>query len=127
MKKEDNKIQKYDTEEIVAEKNVRLAIPYADIFTTDYGYKIDIDMPGVSKDKFSIKVDNDELLVKGELDKTADGDYYYNEIDYSGYERSFILPDDVDTDKIEAVYNNGVLTLTLNKKEQFKPKLIEIK
>lgn len=48
-------------------------------------------------------------------------------MNYSGFERTFVLPADVDIDKIEASYNNGVLSITLNKKEEYKPKLIEIK
>ena len=127
MKKEDNKIQRYDTEEVLAQKNYRLAVPFADIFASENGYRIDVDMPGVSKDKFSVKVDHDELLVKGEIDKTIEKDYYFNEMNYSGFERTFVLPADVDIDKIEASYNNGVLSITLNKKEEYKPKLIEIK
>jgi len=127
MKKEENKIQRYDTEEVLAQKNYRLAVPYSDIFAYENGYRINIDMPGVPKDKFSVKVDQDELLVKGEIDKTVEKEYYFNEMNYSGYERTFVLPDDVDIDKIEASYNNGVLSITLNKKEEFKPKLIEIK
>jgi len=110
-------------------KSSRWIIPAADIISNENGFNINLDMPGVIKDKLSLKVDSDELLVSGELEngdfKTSD--YYYNELNYAGYQRTFILPKDIDPDKIEAAYENGVLKLALNKKEEYKPKLIEIK
>ena len=104
-------------------------VPYADIFSPEHGYHINLDMPGVSKEKFHLKVDSEELLVKGELDRAglSNKDFYYDELNYAGYQRTFVLPHDVDPDKINAAYENGVLKLTLNKKDEFKPKLIEIK
>jgi HSP20 family protein len=97
-------------------------------FSSENGYHINLDMPGVPKDKFNLKIDSEELLVKGELDNNnKDSEYYYNEMNYAGYQRTFVLPRDIDPDKIEAAYENGVLRLTLNKKEEFKPKIIEIK
>jgi len=112
-----------------AVKNGKWVVPYADIFSSEDGYHVNLDMPGVLKDKFSLKVDSDELLVKGELDygDFKDSDYYYNELNYAGYQRTFILPKEIDPDKISAAYENGVLKLTLKKKEESKPKLIEIK
>jgi len=102
--------------------------PVADIYATKDGYHLILDMPGVSKEDFKLKIDNDELLVSG---KKSNGhkeyESLYNEIFYSGYNRAFVLPNDVNTDKIDANYENGVLKLFLHKKEEYKPKIIEIK
>jgi len=113
---------------IVNDETGKFIAPFADIYTSKEGYHILLDIPGVLKENLKIQVEKDELVVTG---KISNGDknvkQLYNEIFYDGYHRHFILPDDVDTDKIEANYDNGVLSLTLNKKEEFKPKLIEIK
>jgi HSP20 family protein len=121
-----NNNETFDKQAVKAGKWI---VPYADIFSSEDGYHINLDMPGVPKEKFSLKVSSEELLVKGETERSdfkAD-EYYYNELDYAGYERTFILPNEIDPDKISAVYENGVLMLTLNKRSEFKPKLIEIK
>jgi HSP20 family protein len=112
-----------------AVKDGRWIVPYADIFSSEDGYHINLDMPGVLKEKLNLKVNSEELLVKGEFEQSdfKDEECYYNELNHAGYERTFILPNEIDPDKISAVYENGVLKLTLNKKSEYKPKLIEIK
>jgi len=108
--------------------NENYVSPVADIYATKDGYHIVLDMPGVSKENFKLKIDNDELLISG---KKSNGhkeyESLYNEIFYSGYNRVFLLPNDVNTDKIDANYENGVLKLFLHKKEEYKPRFIEIK
>jgi len=112
----------------VSEAKHNYVAPFADIFETKENYTILLDMPGVSKDNFKVKVDDDELVLTGNIKNgTDDQNYIYNEIFYTGYHRRFILPNNVNVEKIEAHYENGVLSLVLNKKEEFKPKLIEIK
>jgi len=105
-----------------------LVAPFTDIYVSKEGYHLLLDMPGVSKENFKLKIDNDELIVTG---KKQNGDkdrkYVNNEIFYNGFHRHFVLPNDVDTDKIDASYQDGVLKLMLHKKEEFKPKFIEIK
>jgi len=105
-----------------------LVAPFTDIYVSKEGYHILLDMPGVSKENFKLKVDNDELIVTGKK-QSGEGSrkYLNNEIFYNGFHRHFVLPNDVDTDKIDASYQDGVLKLMLHKKEEFKPKFIEIK
>lgn len=109
-----------DTEKLIA--------PYTDIVVSQDGYQLFMDMPGIAKENFNVKIDNDELIVTGKK-QNSDGNQkqIYNEIYYSGYHRHFILPNDVDSEKIDASYKDGVLKLYLHKKEEAKPKVIEIK
>jgi len=108
--------------------NENYVSPVADIYATKDDYHLVLDMPGVSKENFKLKIDNDELSIIGKKSNGhKDFESLYNEIFYSGYNRVFVLPNDVNTDKIDANYENGVLKLFLHKKEEYKPKTIEIK
>jgi HSP20 family protein len=129
MVNENSKIENQNPVSQASEIEKDWVVPYADIFSSENGYHINLDMPGVQKEKLNLKVDSEELLVKGELQKNGieDSEYYFDEMSYAGYQRTFILPKDIDPEKIEASYENGVLKLTLNKKEECKTKLIEIK
>jgi HSP20 family protein len=105
-----------------------LVPPFTDIYISNEGYQLFLDMPGISKKNFKVKVDNDELIVTGKkTDAERNHKYLNNEIFYSGFHRHFVLPNDVDSDKIDASYKDGVLKLFIHKREEFKPKLIEIK
>jgi len=110
------------------ERNDYLVAPRADVYYTNEGYHVLLDMPGVSKNDIKLKVEEDELIVTGKLpEQPKDYEIVYNEICYDGFHRHFIIPNDVDKNKITAKYENGVLDLFLQKGEEFKPKLIEIK
>jgi len=114
------------TKETLENGERNLIAPFADVYFSKDAYHILLDMPGVSKDNFKVKVDKDELIISGYLGSGDKQEYIYNERFYSGYHRHFRIPNDVDVDKIAAHYENGVLNLTLNKREEFKPKFIEI-
>jgi HSP20 family protein len=81
--------------------------------------------PGLTKEDFKINVENDVLTVSNEK-KTETSEknekYTRKEFSYSSFLRSFTLPEIVDMEKINAGYENGILTLTLPKKEEAKPK-----
>ncbi|MEM9445709.1 MAG: Hsp20/alpha crystallin family protein [Verrucomicrobiota bacterium] len=89
----------------------------------DDAYSVEIDLPGVSKETLAIRVDNDLIHIKATRSGLGSAK------DHKGPEvnKSFYLPDDVDVDKINAVIQHGVLTLNLPKREEAKPKSIEIK
>jgi len=123
--RENNDMKTYDNSTAMPEKYVA---PYTDIYISKEGYQLFLDMPGIKKENFNVKVNNDELIVTGKKNfEAAKSEYLANEIFYNGFHRHFVLPNDVDTDKIDAAYENGVLKLLLHKREEFKPKLIEIK
>ena len=98
----------------------------------DDAYYVEVDLPGVVKDDISIDVKDNVLSISGERkvkDETKQSDYYKVESRYGKFVRSFTLPKDVDTDKIVANSNNGVLEVKIPKQKIIdkKPKKIEIK
>ncbi len=94
--------------------------PACDITETDEDFDIHIDLPGVSKEEIDLKITQKILSVQGER-QTEDGKEprYVRRERKSGYfSRSFALPDDVDTEQIEAKFKNGVLSIHIPKVEK---------
>ncbi len=107
-------------------------IPTVNTREADDAYYIEVDLPGVSKDDINIDVDDNTLTISGVRkvkEEHKDDSFYKVESVYGKFERSFSLPEDVDTDKIEAKHNNGVLEIKIPKVEKVEkaPKKIEIK
>jgi len=105
-------------------------IPRADVSERGDAYVIKAELPGVSKDDVKITLDENVLTVKGEKKQEKeekDRNYHRVERSYGSFERSFRLPTSVKSDKIDAMYKDGVLTITLPKAEEAKPKEIEVK
>jgi HSP20 family protein len=103
--------------------------PACDVSETENAYFISFDVPGVDKDDIRLEVENQNLIVSGERKvedekKTEHG--FYSEKSYGSFQRVFALPDTVDPDKIDAHYDNGVLNISIEKKEKTKKKAIEI-
>ncbi|RMD74253.1 MAG: Hsp20/alpha crystallin family protein [Bacteroidetes bacterium] len=95
-------------------------------------YRIEMAAPGLKKDDFELKMDNGVLTISVNKEwKLEEGhEFRRREFAYYNFERSFMLPETVDADKIKATYKNGILTVTLPKKEEAKekpPRKIEIK
>ncbi len=105
-------------------------MPAADIVERENDFNIRIDLPGVDKKDVKIIVQNDVLTIKGEKKQESekkDDNYFRVERSYGTFQRSFTLPASVASDKIDASYNNGVLTISIPKLEEAKPKEIEVK
>lgn len=103
--------------------------PSANIKESDTAYTIDLAIPGFSKDNFKIEVRDRVLEVSSVAESENEENYLRKEFSYRSFRRSFRLPRTVDTDLISAVYENGVLSLDLPKKEEAKakePRLISI-
>lgn len=100
------------------------AAPAINIVETEKAYEVEIAAPGITKDDFEITVDKDNHLVitverkQEEDEKSKKGRYLRREFSYSQFQQTLILPDNVDTDAIEACQNNGVLTVKIPKKER---------
>ncbi len=98
------------------------AAPAINIVETEKAYEVEIAAPGITKDDFEITVDKDNHLVitverkQEEDEKSKKGRYLRREFSYSQFQQTLILPDNVDTDAIEACQNNGVLTVKIPKK-----------
>ena len=104
--------------------------PAVDIAEQDNQYTVKVELPGVSKDDVRITMQDNILTIRGEKKaekETNETGYYRTERSYGSFQRSFTLPTHVKSDKIEALHKDGVLTITLPKAEEAKPKQIEVK
>jgi len=101
--------------------------PVANILETADGYILEAEMPGVGKDGLDLTVENGELVIIGRRgDKEMPGDPVYRESRQFDYRRVFDLDPSIDTGKITAKMEQGVLTLMLPKAEQVKPRRIQV-
>jgi HSP20 family protein len=102
--------------------------PKANIIENDNSYKIEMYVPGVSKSDIKIELENEVLKVSKQVKQDAEEDAVYRlrEFGSGAFERRFTLPDDVKTEDIKADYSDGILAITLTKKEETKPVKREI-
>ena len=108
------------------------AAPAVDIAEKDKAYEVTAELPGIDEKDVEVKLVDGGLTIKGEKQEEKEEKkkgYYLHERHFGSFERRFAVPDGVDTDKIEASFKKGVLTVTLPKKaEAQKPeKKIEVK
>ena len=107
--------------------------PAVNVIEEDKGFRIEVAVPGLSRDDFNIEVDNDVLTISSvEKEKKEDKKHNYTrrEFSYRSFKRSFQLPETIDQDQIQASHEAGVLSLNLPKKDevvQKAPKQIEVK
>lgn len=104
-------------------------VPAMDIADTKNGVKITTEIPGIDRKDLSVTVDGNTLVIRGEKkreEKTDEEGVLRTERSYGSFYRALTLPATVDASKIEAKVRNGVLTLTLPKREEAKPKQIAI-
>ena len=107
----------------------RFYVPATDIFETGDALKVVMEVPGVPKDAAEIKIENGVLSVEGriEISNYESLEPLYTEYPIGHFARSFTLPDQVDPNNITANLDDGVLTVTLNKKPESKPRRIAIR
>jgi HSP20 family protein len=104
--------------------------PAVDVKETADQVVVKAEVPGIDAKDINISVTGDVLTIKGEKKserEEKEENYHLVERSYGSFSRSLVLPAAVDMDKIEAKYDKGVLTITCPKKEEVKPKAIEIK
>jgi HSP20 family protein len=105
-------------------------LPSVGIIERENEYRVQVELPGVNKSDVKITLQNDVLTIRGEKKKEQElkGDNYLRtERLYGAFQRSFALPSSVQSDKIEAHYDNGVLMISLPKVEAARPKEVEVK
>ena len=103
--------------------------PAVDIFETEGEIVVKAELPGMERKDITLNLEKNVLTLKGErrFDKeTKEENYHLVERAYGGFSRSFSIPATVDEEKIKADYKDGVLKIILPKKEQLKPKQIQI-
>jgi len=99
--------------------------PSVDIKETKDDFVLMAEVPGMSKDDIKINISENTLTIKGEK-KEDDHNYHRVERRYGTFQRSFTLPTQIQGNKVKAAYRDGVLTITMPKKEEVKPKEIPI-
>jgi HSP20 family protein len=94
--------------------------PNLDIREGEKQYEVSLEMPGVSKDDVDVEVRGDALIIRGEKkreDSHEEGEYQYTERSYGSFQRVLSLPEDADSDSIEAGFENGILRVKLPRRE----------
>lgn len=97
--------------------------PNVNISETEQAYVIELAAPGLKKEDFQINLKKDTLSVWAEVKSegtAVNKDFSRKEFDYSSFARSFNLPDSADGEKITAEYKDGILSITINKKDDSK-------
>ena len=103
--------------------------PAVDIYETDQNVVLKAELPGIDPKDVEIRVEDGALYLKGERkfeNEVNEDGYRRVERQYGSFTRSFPLPASVDSDKATAEYKNGMLNLTLPKREEAKPKTIKV-
>ena len=101
----------------------QFASPAVNILENEKDYQVEIAAPGMTKEDFKVRVENDNELVislekKEEHKEDKKRNYLRREFSYASYHQTFIIPEDVEVGHIGAAMNDGVLTITLPKKEE---------
>lgn len=104
----------------------RSTVPPVNIIDSADSFRLEMAAPGLTKEDFKINLENDLLSISSEK-KTEETEtkenYTRKEYSFTSFKRSFTLPEMVDTEKISAQYENGIMKVVLPKKEEAKPKL----
>jgi HSP20 family protein len=104
-------------------------VPAVNVFEDEHTIKIEAELPGIDEKDIDISLENNVLTLSGERkleNEEKKENFHRIERSYGRFTRSFTLPPTVETENVNAEFNNGVLNITLNKKEQAKPKQIKI-
>jgi len=111
------------------ESNLTPWAPAVDIFETEHELVVNADLPGVNPEDLDIRVKNNILTIRGERkfeNRVNEENYLRVERAYGSFSRSFSLANSVNSEAIKADYHNGVLTLSIPKREEAKPKQIKV-
>jgi HSP20 family protein len=103
--------------------------PAADVLETEADFRVVLDMPGHEPKAIQIQVENDTLTVQSERKQPEGGKgetVHRSERSFGTFVRSFSLPKTVDATRVEAKYDHGVLTVVLPKREESKPRTIQV-
>jgi HSP20 family protein len=104
-------------------------LPPVDIYEDAEGIVLKADLPGVSRDRLSVQVDKDTLVIEGEaaIEMPDDMEAFYADLRTTQFRRSFTLSRELQVDQIDAQMQDGVLTLKVPKRAELQPRKIQIK
>jgi HSP20 family protein len=111
------------------ESSITTWAPAVDILETEHELVVKADLPDIKPEELDIRVENNILTIRGERKfekKVNENNYLRVERSYGAFSRSFSLANTVNSEAIKAEYKNGVLTLTIPKQEEAKPKQIKV-
>jgi HSP20 family protein len=112
-----------------AELSTRTWAPPVDIYETENDIVLKAELPGVDPKDVEVRVEDSTLYLKGERKfekEVKDENYHRVERSYGSFARSFSLPNSINAEKVKAEYKDGLLMLTLPKREEAKPRTIKI-
>jgi HSP20 family protein len=104
-------------------------MPPVDIYETDDKLVLKAELPGIDPKDVEVRVEDNTLYLKGERKfekEVKEENLHHVERSYGAFSRTFALPSSIDSEKVQAEYKNGLLTLTMPKREEAKPKTIKI-
>ncbi|MES2520314.1 MAG: Hsp20/alpha crystallin family protein [Bacteroidota bacterium] len=104
-------------------------IPAVNVKENENGFQIEVAAPGLKKEDFKLSLHENRLTISAKQEENKEENkekYTRQEFNYTSFQRTFTLPKNVDGDKIEATYTDGVLHVGLPKKEEIKPAVKEI-
>jgi HSP20 family molecular chaperone IbpA len=109
--------------------NIPALLPPVNVIEDASGITLTADLPGVPKDKLSLQIEADSLIIEGEvvLDMPSGMEATHAEVALPRYRRVFTLSKELDSEKVAAEFNQGVLKLRIPKAEHAQPRKIEIK
>ena len=101
-------------------------LPSVNVKEHEDGFEVEMAAPGLNKDDFKIELNNSILTIRSEKKEEKESEnekgFTRREFSYQSFSRSFTLPQSIESEKIEAQYKNGILKLTIPKKEEAKPR-----
>ena len=103
--------------------------PAVDVYQDQNGIVLQADLPGIKAGDFDLSIENNVLTLKGERkfeQKTDAGNYHRVERSYGSFTRNFTLPSTVDVEQVSADFKDGVLSVTLPRREETKPRQIQV-
>ena len=103
-------------------------IPAVDIYEDEHGITVQADMPGVAKERLNIQADRYSLLIEGEaaIDTPGCTEALYVDVPATRFRRSFVLSAELEPDRIEANLKDGLLTVRIPKRAEYRPRRIEV-
>lgn len=104
-------------------------VPAVNVFEDEHTIKIEAELPGIDEKDIDVSLENNVLTISGERkleNEEKKENFHRIERSYGRFTRSFTLPRTVDTENVNAEFNNGVLNIMLSKKEEAKPRQIKI-
>ena len=104
-------------------------VPPVDIFEDKNGIVVEADIPGVSKERLTVRADRNSLMIEGEavIDMPEGMEALYADVQVTKYRRSFVLSSELDADRVEASLRDGLLTLRIPKRAEYQPRKVEVR